>query len=93
MGSLKAVPYGLNPLNVLTNLHCSRILHQSVRFSSVFEMPVSVVSSIVPVVMAGVLGIYGLIIAVIIGQGIEYKNYSGKSSSMGLKPQLSLISC
>lgn len=55
--------------------------------------PELVMKSIVPVVMAGVLGIYGLIIAVIIGQGIEYKNYSGKSSSMGLKPQLSLISC
>lgn len=54
--------------------------------------PELVMKSIVPVVMAGVLGIYGLIIAVIIGQGIDPDTYTGKPSWMILKPQLSLIS-
>ena len=38
--------------------------------------PELVMKSIVPVVMAGVLGIYGLIIAVIIATGIDETNYT-----------------
>merc|ERR1719201_3283946 len=53
--------------------------------------PDVVMKSIIPVVMAGVLGIYGLIVAVLIGSGIKadnaysYSSYSGFSAlSAGL---------
>merc|ERR1719487_2275186 len=45
-----------------------------------------VMKSIIPVIMAGVLGIYGLIVAVLLGSGIngdenyKYASYSGYSS-------------
>merc|ERR1711912_79586 len=44
-----------------------------------------VMKSIIPIIMAGVLGIYGLIVAVLLGAGIkggpfEYATYSGASS-------------
>merc|ERR1711981_467658 len=44
-----------------------------------------VMKSIIPIIMAGVLGIYGLIVAVLLGSGItsgayEYASYSGYSA-------------
>jgi len=39
--------------------------------------PAGVIKSIVPIVMAGVLGIYGLIVAVIIAEGIKEPNDGG----------------
>merc|ERR1711939_693963 len=40
-----------------------------------------VMKSIIPIIMAGVLGIYGLIVAVLIGSGISADNYSYSSFS------------
>jgi len=40
-----------------------------------------VMKSIIPIIMAGVLGIYGLIVAVLIGSGITSENYSYASYS------------
>ena len=51
--------------------------------------PELVMKSIIPVVMAGVLGIYGLIIAVIISTGSECGLYSVEG--LGLRP-LQLLS-
>merc|ERR1719403_619392 len=39
----------------------------------------------IPVVMAGVLGIYGLIVAVIITQKITFKNYSSFLGDAGVR--------
>merc|ERR1712032_932467 len=38
--------------------------------------PELIIKSIIPVVMAGILGIYGLIVSVILQQKVESKNYS-----------------
>merc|ERR1712137_957994 len=48
--------------------------------------PDMVMKSIIPIIMAGVLGIYGLIVAVLLGSGIDgkkpynYASYSGYSA-------------
>jgi len=49
----------------------------------------AVMKNIIPVVMAGVLGIYGLIIAVILIQGIKPSNYSSFSGYASLAAGLS----
>ena len=42
--------------------------------------PELIMRSIIPVVMAGIIAIYGLVVAVVVAQGIEVKGYSlGKS--------------
>eukprot|EP00124_Ichthyophonus_hoferi_P003992 Ihof_evm1s392 gene=Ihof_evmTU1s392 len=38
--------------------------------------PELIMKSIVPVVMAGIIGIYGLVVAVLIGQGMKEGDYS-----------------
>ena len=38
--------------------------------------PEIIIKSVIPVIMAGILGIYGLIVAVILNQYIDKKNYS-----------------
>ena len=38
--------------------------------------PEIIIKSVIPVIMAGILGIYGLIVAVILKQNIDPKNYS-----------------
>ena len=45
------------------------------------DHPKGVIKNIVPIVMAGVLGIYGLIVAVIITQGITTPGDNGNSYS------------
>eukprot|EP00013_Stygamoeba_regulata_P025498 CAMPEP_0177657582 /NCGR_PEP_ID=MMETSP0447-20121125/16279_1 /TAXON_ID=0 /ORGANISM="Stygamoeba regulata, Strain BSH-02190019" /LENGTH=157 /DNA_ID=CAMNT_0019161981 /DNA_START=135 /DNA_END=608 /DNA_ORIENTATION=+ len=52
--------------------------------------PELVMKSIIPVVMAGVIGIYGLIIAVIIGTKINVTGYSRFSGLAGLGAGLSV---
>jgi len=54
----------------------------------------AVMKNIIPVVMAGVLGIYGLIIAVILIQGVKPKTYSSFSGFAHLSAGLSCgLSC
>uniref|UniRef100_A0A7S1LZ10 V-type proton ATPase proteolipid subunit n=1 Tax=Neobodo designis TaxID=312471 RepID=A0A7S1LZ10_NEODS len=48
------------------------------------SQPSRVMRGIVPVVMAGILGIYGLIVSVIISNGIKATNYSAFSGFMHL---------
>jgi V-type H+-transporting ATPase proteolipid subunit len=45
------------------------------------DNPAGVIKCIVPIVMAGVLGIYGLIVAVIITQGITVPSTQGNAYS------------
>ena len=40
--------------------------------------PDKIIKSVIPVIMAGILGIYGLIVAVILNQRIEYGKYTLK---------------
>ena len=42
--------------------------------------PDKIIKSVIPVIMAGILGIYGLIVAVILNQRIPDTNYSAKSA-------------
>lgn len=45
------------------------------------DHPAGIIKNIVPIVMAGVLGIYGLIVAVIIAQAIQPPGSGGGSTS------------
>ena len=38
--------------------------------------PDKIIKSVIPVIMAGILGIYGLIVSVILNQKIDFKNYT-----------------
>lgn len=38
--------------------------------------PELIMKSVVPVVMAGIIAIYGLVVSVIIGQKVEVENYT-----------------
>lgn len=38
--------------------------------------PELIMKSIIPVVMAGIIAIYGLVVAVLIAQGCEYRDFS-----------------
>lgn len=55
--------------------------------------PELVMKSIVPVVMAGVLGIYGLIIAVIISTGSKFPSYLRNTISCDLACRLIPANC
>ena len=41
--------------------------------------PEAIIKSVIPVIMAGILGIYGLIVAVILNQNVKTNNYSAYS--------------
>ncbi len=41
--------------------------------------PEAIIKSVIPVIMAGILGIYGLIVAVILNQNVKSNNYSAYS--------------
>merc|ERR1719199_2352151 len=52
-----------------------------------------VMKSIIPIIMAGVLGIYGLIVAVLLGSGIEGNDAYGYSSYSGFSALAAGLCC
>ena len=52
--------------------------------------PDKIIKSVIPVIMAGILGIYGLIVAVILSQRIQRDNYKMKD---GYKHLASGLTC
>ena len=52
--------------------------------------PTSIIKGVIPVIMAGILGIYGLIVAVILSQRIQRDNYKMKD---GYKHLASGLTC
>ena len=54
--------------------------------------PKSVMKNVIPIVMAGVIGIYGLIVAVILGQSITIP-HSNRQNSYSIYTAMAHVSC